>query len=98
MIVFEPVLGNLVRLGLEFWHPSSADPWVFAEYFDSCRYLSFNPSGYSSRKTTHDISATKVTSPNTALTAFVQLVALRLNAQRAIISLVDRDNQVRSLR
>lgn len=39
-----------------------------------------------------DISATKKTSPNTALTAFTQLCTWKLNCQRAIISLVDRED------
>lgn len=32
--------------------------------------------------------------PDTALTAFLQLVTLRCDAQRAVISLVDKDDQV----
>ncbi|KAL3419334.1 sensor histidine kinase response regulator (hsp90-like protein) [Phlyctema vagabunda] len=39
------------------------------------------------------ISANKTTSSDTALTAFCQLITWRLNAQRAMVSLVDRDNQ-----
>ena len=33
--------------------------------------------------------------PDSALTAFLQLVALRLSKQRALISLIDEDHQVR---
>jgi len=32
--------------------------------------------------------------PDSALTAFLQLVALRLNKQRALVSLVDEEHQV----
>lgn len=40
------------------------------------------------------IEVTKVESPDTALTSFTQLVAWRMDAQRAIVSLVDRNDQV----
>ena len=40
------------------------------------------------------IEVTKIESPDTALTAFTQLVAWRMGAQRAIVSLVDRNDQV----
>ena len=40
------------------------------------------------------VEVTKVESPDTALTAFTQLVAWRMDAQRAIVSLVDRNDQV----
>lgn len=40
------------------------------------------------------IEVNKVDSPDTALTAFTQLVAWRMDAQRAIVSLVDRHHQV----
>lgn len=43
------------------------------------------------------IEVTKVESPDTALTAFTQLVAWRMDAQRAIVSLVDRNDQVTPL-
>jgi hypothetical protein len=39
------------------------------------------------------IEITKVESPDTALTAFTQLVAWRMDAERAIVSLVDRNDQ-----
>jgi hypothetical protein len=40
------------------------------------------------------LEVTKIESPDTALTAFTQLVAWRMDAQRAIVSLVDRNDQV----
>jgi hypothetical protein len=40
------------------------------------------------------LEVNKIESPDTALTAFTQLVAWRLDAQRAIVSLVDRNDQV----
>jgi hypothetical protein len=40
------------------------------------------------------LEVTKIASPDTALTAFTQLVAWRMDAQRAIVSLVDRNDQV----
>ncbi|KAG9244362.1 histidine kinase-group I protein [Calycina marina] len=42
---------------------------------------------------TADAGSSKLSSPNTALTAFCQLVAWRLGAQRAMISLIDSDTQ-----
>ncbi|KAG0650924.1 Signal transduction histidine-kinase [Hyphodiscus hymeniophilus] len=39
------------------------------------------------------IEITKIESPDTALTAFTQLVAWRMDAERAIVSLVDRSDQ-----
>jgi hypothetical protein len=39
------------------------------------------------------ISTTKISSPDTILTAHAQLVAWRLNMQRTVISLIDRDTQ-----
>jgi len=38
-------------------------------------------------------STSKPTSPDTVLTAHAQLVAWRLNCQRAMVSLIDRDMQ-----
>lgn len=38
-------------------------------------------------------SSTKLSSPDTILTAHAQLVAWRLNMQRAMVSLIDRDTQ-----
>lgn len=43
------------------------------------------------------VSSTKVTSPNTNLTALMQLIAWRLGMQRAMVSVVDENEQVRSL-
>ncbi|CAG8955286.1 hypothetical protein HYFRA_00011268 [Hymenoscyphus fraxineus] len=40
-----------------------------------------------------DVTSTKVSSPDTALTAFCQLLAWRTNAQRAMIGLIDADTQ-----
>ncbi|RDW74074.1 hypothetical protein BP5796_07516 [Coleophoma crateriformis] len=39
------------------------------------------------------LSCTKLTSTDTALTAFAQLVTWRLDAQRSVVSLLDRDSQ-----
>lgn len=39
------------------------------------------------------IASSKATSPDTVLTAHAQLVAWRLNAQRAMVSLIDRETQ-----
>ncbi|RDW67696.1 hypothetical protein BP6252_09092 [Coleophoma cylindrospora] len=39
------------------------------------------------------LSSTKLTSTDTALTAFAQLVTWRLDAQRSVVSLLDRDSQ-----
>jgi len=39
------------------------------------------------------IPSSKATSPDTVLTAHAQLVAWRLNMQRAMVSLIDRDTQ-----
>jgi len=39
------------------------------------------------------ISSSKITSPDTVLTAHAQLVAWRLNMQRSMVSLIDRDTQ-----
>jgi len=40
------------------------------------------------------IAATKITSPNTTLTALMQLIAWRLGMQRAMVSVVDESAQV----
>ncbi|TGO55885.1 hypothetical protein BCON_0085g00370 [Botryotinia convoluta] len=40
-----------------------------------------------------DITSTKISSPDTSLTAFCQLVSWRLEVQRAMISLIDDDTQ-----
>ncbi|ESZ90339.1 histidine kinase-group I protein [Sclerotinia borealis F-4128] len=40
-----------------------------------------------------DITSTKISSPDTSLTAFCQLVSWRLEAQRAMISLIDEGTQ-----
>ncbi|KAJ5649324.1 uncharacterized protein N7484_003047 [Penicillium longicatenatum] len=42
---------------------------------------------------THSIEAGRLYSPNTTLTSFAQLAALRLNAQRAFITILNRDSQ-----
>jgi hypothetical protein len=39
------------------------------------------------------ISTTKISSPDTVLTAHAQLVAWRLDVQRTVVSLIDRDTQ-----
>lgn len=40
------------------------------------------------------VSADRVSSPNNLLTALMQLLACRLNMQRAMVSVVDENNQV----
>ena len=42
------------------------------------------------------LASTREVTPDTTLAAFLQLITIRLSMQRAIVSLVDRDNQVRS--
>ncbi|RKF73010.1 putative two-component sensor protein histidine protein kinase [Golovinomyces cichoracearum] len=42
---------------------------------------------------TSNVSSSKVSSPDTALTVFCQLTAWRLGCQRAMISLIDAENQ-----
>ncbi|KAJ5524175.1 hypothetical protein N7494_010825 [Penicillium frequentans] len=42
---------------------------------------------------TLSVEASRLYSPNTTLTSFAQLAALRLNAQRAFITILDRDSQ-----
>jgi hypothetical protein len=41
------------------------------------------------------VSSTKAASPNTNLTALMQLIAWRLGMQRAMVSVVDENEQVR---
>lgn len=41
------------------------------------------------------LTSTKEVAPDTTLAAFLQLITIRLSMQRAIVSLVDRDHQVR---
>ena len=43
--------------------------------------------------TRSNVASTPVAIPDTALTAFLQLITWRLSKQRAIISLVDKDHQ-----
>ena len=57
------------------------------------KYLSLPNNGRNDIKRTEDVTSTKVTSPNTTLTAFTQLLTWRFDAERAIISLVDSDHQ-----
>lgn len=42
------------------------------------------------------VASTKVTSPNTNLTALMQLIAWRLGMQRAMVSVVDESEQARN--
>ncbi|KAJ6110753.1 hypothetical protein N7486_002988 [Penicillium sp. IBT 16267x] len=42
---------------------------------------------------THSIEVSRLYSPNTTLTSFAQLAALRLDAQRAFITILNRDSQ-----
>ena len=43
------------------------------------------------------IAATRIVSPNTTLTALMQLIAWRLGKQRAMVSVVDQSAQARDL-
>ncbi|KZF23986.1 hypothetical protein L228DRAFT_266356 [Xylona heveae TC161] len=56
-------------------------------------YKYFRPDPNTSACHEGGLVASQATSPDTALTAYAQLVAWRLNCQRAMISLIDRETQ-----
>ena len=66
------------------------------QYYRPSSALQARPSQSSGNSNASQLSAasTRGSEPDTALTAFLQLITWRLSVQRAIVSLVDRDHQV----